>query len=73
MVPLMIAIAAGLFVIERIWPATDLPKVRGWWWRVASVNLVQLGFVVLAGITWDRWLQRVSLFHLVSCPIIKLN
>ena len=64
MVPLMIAIAVGLIVIERIWPATDLPKVRGWWWRVACVNLVQLSFVVLAGITWDRWLQRVSLFHL---------
>lgn len=61
---LLAAIALGFFVVERLWPATDLPKVRGWWWRVAFVNVIQLGIVILAGLTWDRWLQRASLLEL---------
>jgi sterol desaturase/sphingolipid hydroxylase (fatty acid hydroxylase superfamily) len=30
---------------------------------VIVVNAVQLGIVLLAGITWERWLQGASLFH----------
>lgn len=61
---LIIAIAAALFVVERLWPATELPRVRAWWARVAFVNVIQLGIVLLAGISWDRWLQQASLFNL---------
>ncbi len=61
---LLIAIAAGLFVVERVWPARELPKVHNWWARVIFVNVIQLGIVILAGLTWDRWLQEVSLFRL---------
>ncbi len=64
MLYLTILIAVGCLIVERLWPATELPKVRAWWWRVAFVNLIQLGIVVLAGMTWDRWLQRGSLLHL---------
>src|SRR5262245_34183468 len=60
---LLILVAAGFFVVERLWPANQLPKVRGWWARVALVNLTQLGILLLAGQTWDRWMQRASLFH----------
>lgn len=28
------------------------------------VNAVQLGVVLLAGLTWERWLSRASIFHL---------
>lgn len=54
---LVIGIAFALLVVERLWPATELPKVRAWWWRVAFVNIIQLGIVILAGLNWDRWLQ----------------
>lgn len=61
---LLIAIAASLFVIERLWPANALPKVRAWWPRVIFVNVVQIGIILLAGISWDRWLQAWSVFRL---------
>jgi len=64
MIALVLAVAAGMIVVERLWPAMDLPRVANWWARVAVVNLVQLGIVVLAGLTWDRWLARVALFRL---------
>jgi len=64
LIGLILAIAIGLVVVERLWPATELPRVRGWWWRVGFVNLIQLGIVVLAGLTWDRWLQGRSLLEL---------
>jgi sterol desaturase/sphingolipid hydroxylase (fatty acid hydroxylase superfamily) len=61
---LLIAIAAGLFLIERLWPAQALPKIRAWWPRVVFVNAVQLGIIILAGASWDRWLQAWSVFRL---------
>jgi sterol desaturase/sphingolipid hydroxylase (fatty acid hydroxylase superfamily) len=61
---IVIAIAAGMIAVERIWPANELPKVRAWWWRVAFVNLLQLGVVILAGLTWDRWLAGAGLLRL---------
>lgn len=64
MLALLVAIAAGLFAVERLWPANELPKVRNWWARVIFVNVVQLGIVVLAGYTWDNWLRASSLFTL---------
>ena len=64
MLPLLIAIAAVMIVIERVWPGNQLPYVKGWWARIALVNIAQLGVVMLAGVTWDRWFHETSLFHL---------
>lgn len=61
---LIVAIAAGMFAVERLWPAMELPRVDNWWARVVLVNLVQLGIVLLAGVTWDRWLAQLALFRL---------
>ncbi|MBT8486884.1 MAG: sterol desaturase family protein [Phycisphaerales bacterium] len=61
---ILIAVAVGFIVVERLWPAMDLPKVRAWWPRVILVNLIQLGLVIVAGISWDRWLQSASLVRL---------
>ena len=64
MIGVILAIAAGCFVVERLWPANDLPRVRAWYWRVLVVNVVQVGIVILAGMTWDQWLGRWSLWKL---------
>ncbi len=62
---IILAMVAGLMVlIERLWPGQALPQVRGWWLRIVLVNLAQLGVVIAAGLTWDRWLGRASVFQL---------
>jgi sterol desaturase/sphingolipid hydroxylase (fatty acid hydroxylase superfamily) len=61
---LLAAIAAGCFAVERLWPANELPRVRAWWGRIILVNAVQLGIIVLAGWTWERWFKEVSVFQL---------
>ena len=66
MLLLIIGIAAAMFVIERLWPGQKLPSSRGWWLRIALVNATQLGIVILAGVSWDRWMQGVSLISLSS-------
>lgn len=62
----IIALALLYLVLERIAPGVALPKVRGWWRRAAALNLAQLGVVLLAGVTWERWLGGWSIFSLPS-------
>ena len=57
-------IAVGCIIAERLWPANALPRVDAWWGRVILVNAIQLGVLVIAGIAWDRWFARASIFHL---------
>lgn len=52
------------FLLERARPGWKLPSVKTWPLRVICVNLIQLSVVLLAGITWERWLSSWSLFHL---------
>src|SRR5262245_62066263 len=51
-------------LLERAVPGWRLPKVRTWPLRVVAINLAQLGVVLLAGVTWEKWLSSWSLFHL---------
>lgn len=53
-----------MFIVEKLWPANELPKVTNWWGRVCLVNLIQLLIVIVAGLTWDRWFQGASLFNI---------
>jgi sterol desaturase/sphingolipid hydroxylase (fatty acid hydroxylase superfamily) len=57
---------AACFVLERVHPGWPLPRVRTWPLRVLAVNAVQLGVVMLAGLTWERWLSSASVFHLAQ-------
>jgi sterol desaturase/sphingolipid hydroxylase (fatty acid hydroxylase superfamily) len=57
-------LAACCFAAERIFPGWKLPTVRTWPYRVVFVNCFQLGVVLLAGISWERWLSARSLLHL---------
>jgi sterol desaturase/sphingolipid hydroxylase (fatty acid hydroxylase superfamily) len=61
---IVIGIGVGFLVVERLWPAAALPRVRAWYPRIILINAIQAGILVLSGITWDLWLQRVSLFQL---------
>ncbi|MBI1195225.1 MAG: hypothetical protein GC138_05215 [Gammaproteobacteria bacterium] len=60
----ILIIFAGCFVVERIFVGWELPKVRTWPVRVLLINLVQLGVVLLAGVTWEVWLSSWSIFKL---------
>jgi sterol desaturase/sphingolipid hydroxylase (fatty acid hydroxylase superfamily) len=61
---MLLAIAVGCFALEHLFRGWRLPRVRAWHLRVVLINLVQVGVVVLAGFTWERWLSARSLFHL---------
>ena len=52
------------FVAERLAPGWRLPQVQGWWWRVLAINAAQLAIVLMAGLSWERWAQSASVFHL---------
>lgn len=63
MLTVIIAIGVGFILLERIIPDQKLPHVPGWWTRVIIINLIQLGVIFLGKVSWDQWLQSVSLFH----------
>jgi sterol desaturase/sphingolipid hydroxylase (fatty acid hydroxylase superfamily) len=54
------------FVFERVMPGRELPEAPGWYARAAFLNFCQLGIVLLAGVAWNHWLQRHSLFHIAG-------
>jgi sterol desaturase/sphingolipid hydroxylase (fatty acid hydroxylase superfamily) len=64
MLPALIAIGLACMALERAAPGWKLPSVRGWWPRVLGINLVQVGVVLLAGVTWERALSGWSLVRL---------
>lgn len=64
MLYIILGLAGFCIVVERCWPANALSRVRAWYWRVAAVNLMQLGILILAGTTWDLALGKASLFKL---------
>ena len=64
MLTTIIAVFAFCFVLERVVPGWPLPQVRTWPLRVILVNGVQLGVILLAGLSWERWLSSASVFHL---------
>ncbi|MCH9764585.1 MAG: sterol desaturase family protein, partial [Alphaproteobacteria bacterium] len=65
MITTMIVLGVGLtmFIIELLAPGRQWPKVASWWTRAVALNGVQAAMVFIAGVTWDRWLQGVSLWN----------
>ena len=64
MLPTLFAIFFGCMLLERAFPGWPLPRVKTWPVRVVLVNVVQLGVVILAGISWEVWLSSWSIWHL---------
>ncbi|PCJ14502.1 MAG: desaturase [Gammaproteobacteria bacterium] len=60
----ILIIFIGCFILERIFVGWKLPRVKTWPLRVVIINAFQLGIVVLAGITWEKWLFSLSIFNL---------
>jgi sterol desaturase/sphingolipid hydroxylase (fatty acid hydroxylase superfamily) len=58
------AIFIFCFILEHARPGWQLPKVKTWPIRVIAINLVQLGVVILAGFTWEKWLGSWSIVRL---------
>ena len=61
---LIFAAATAFLVLERMFPGRGLPVSPGWYLRAALLNGAQLGIVLLAGVTWNQWLQGPSLLHI---------
>ena len=64
MLPVIFAVFAFCFILERLIPGWKLPAVPTWTIRVLAINFVQLIVVVVAGYTWEKWLSAHSVFHL---------
>jgi sterol desaturase/sphingolipid hydroxylase (fatty acid hydroxylase superfamily) len=64
MLTTIFAAFGACLLLERFVPGWGLPRVRTWPLRVLALNAVQLGVVLLAGFSWERWCQGVSLFGL---------
>lgn len=64
MLPLILTVFVACFLLERAFAGWALPRVRTWPARVLAVNVVQLGVVLLAGLSWERWLSSWSLLAL---------
>lgn len=64
--PFIIIFGAAVifFAAERVFPGRELPEAPGWYVRAVFLNLCQSGIVVLAGFSWNRWLQGKALLHL---------
>jgi sterol desaturase/sphingolipid hydroxylase (fatty acid hydroxylase superfamily) len=60
----IIAATVFFFVLERMLPGRELPEAPGWYARAAFLNTCQVGIVLLAGVAWNRWFQKFSIFHL---------
>lgn len=70
MLAVILVAFAFCFLLERIIPGWKLPHVREWPARVLAINGVQCAVVLLAGLTWERWLSGRSLFHLSTLPAL---
>lgn len=61
---IILGIFVFCFILERVFRGWELPKVKTWPFRVLAINVVQLGVVLLAGVTWEVWLSSWSVFTL---------
>lgn len=75
MLPIILlgSVAVFFLAIERIVPGRNLPRSDGWYIRALAINLAQLGVVVLAGFTWEQWMQGASLFRVDGAIPVPLQ
>jgi sterol desaturase/sphingolipid hydroxylase (fatty acid hydroxylase superfamily) len=64
MIGIIVIVFVLCFLLERATPGWRLPSVRTWPVRVVLFNCIQLAVVLIAGVTWERWLSPSSVFRL---------
>lgn len=64
MLYVIFGVFAFCFVLERLVPGWKLPKIKTWPLRVVLINLVQIGVVLLAGVSWEKWMSSFSLLQI---------
>lgn len=64
MIEYSLALAAILFVFERIKPGSEVESSTGWYARAVFINLLQLVVLVAGSFTWSVWFGNVSLVSL---------
>lgn len=57
---IMLIVVVAMFLVEKWWPANDLPKVSCWWPRVLLTNIAQAGIVVILGQSWDLLVDHAA-------------
>src|SRR5581483_7733679 len=55
-------------ILEKIFPRNKLPYKEGWMLRAIGFNVIQFLVVIIAGYTWEVWLEGPSLFKLPWSP-----
>ncbi|GGC63482.1 sterol desaturase family protein [Undibacterium terreum] len=64
MITVLFIIFIFCFLLERAIPGWKLPQVKTWPLRVLLINAVQLGIVLLAGVSWESWFSSYSLLRI---------
>lgn len=54
------------FILERKFPGRELPETKGWYFRSIAINILQIAFIGLGGLTWNKYFRDYSLLHLGS-------
>lgn len=65
---LVVLIAAGFVVLERVAPGRDLPNSTRWYLRALFFNSCQLAIILIAGVTWSRWFSDLSPMRIAELP-----
>jgi len=60
-------------VLERLFPGRPLPQIKGWYWRVLIINLVQLGVSLSVMRLWVPAFGEASIFESGSwdLPVVE--
>lgn len=67
---IVLGAAIAMIACEIRRPGRSWPKVAGWWLRAAALNSVQVGSVLLAGVTYDRWLKAHRLWSADGVSVV---
>jgi sterol desaturase/sphingolipid hydroxylase (fatty acid hydroxylase superfamily) len=66
------AAAVLLIVVERVLPAVALPHRRGWYLRMALLNLAQAAIAFLGAFSWDVWLAGMRPWRFDGHPVVGM-
>lgn len=58
----VLAVGLGMLLVEYRFPGRNFPVVPHWLPRACLLNAVQVGIVLVGGLTWDRWFRGHGLW-----------